>query len=285
MAEGADGLEARVGEVRVVGAEHVRRAHHLVDAGGPGEARDVDAEPALQLQQQLEDDGVAVRGIGDEAGDLPEDRLLLARGRAERGRVDLADPLGEDPEAALGEQLAGVVLDLLDVLGALEEDVGDGEGVVEGERRVMAADPDLLGPDLPRQVEQQAAAVPLAVDVAGPVEHLLQRRDRQRDRFVARGRVLAHRRVDRAGIVLFDALRRDQRPIRAVPRVVLGLNALDAAARRAYDWTSGPPGFRAFFERARDGVCGSANYRAGPQAPRRVRRNPRYAGISANARA
>ena len=72
----------------------------------------MDAEAALQLQQQLEDDGVAVLGVGDEAGDLPEDRLLLARGRAERGRVDLALALGEDAEAALGEQLAGVVLDL-----------------------------------------------------------------------------------------------------------------------------------------------------------------------------
>ena len=50
---------------------------------------------------------------------------------------------------------------------------------------------DLLGPDLPRQVEQQSAAVALAVDVAGAVEHLLQGGDRQRDRPVARRRVLA----------------------------------------------------------------------------------------------
>ena len=188
----------------------------------------MDAEPALQLEQQLEDDGVAVLGVGDEAGDLPEDGLLLTRGRAERGRVDLAAALGEDPEAALGEQLAGVVLDLLDVLGALDEEVGDGEGVVEGERRIVAADPDLLGPDLAREVEHQAAAVALAVDVAGPVEHLLQRRDRQLDRLVARRRVLAHGRVDRAGIALFDARRRDQRLVRPVPRVTLdSVGALD----------------------------------------------------------
>ena len=67
------------------------------------------------------------------------------------------------------------MLDLLEVLGALDEDVGDGEGVVEGERRVVAAGADLLGPDLARDVDQQAAAVALAVDVAGAVEHLLQR--------------------------------------------------------------------------------------------------------------
>ena len=256
VAEGADGLEARVGEVRVVGAEHVRRAHHLVDAGGAGEARDVDAEAALQLEQQLEDDGVAVLGVADEAGDLPEDRLLLARGRAERGRVDLALALGEDAEAALGEQLAAVVFDLLDVLGALDEDVGDGEGVVEGQRRVVAADPDLLGPDLPRQVEQEAAAVTLAVDVAGPVEHLLQRRDRQLDRFVARRRVFADRRVDRAGIVLFDALGRDQGLPGTVPRVMLDRLGRSTLGRRTHDWAYLPPGFHAFFEWARDGFAG-----------------------------
>ena len=76
----------------------------------------MDAEPLLELDQQVEEDAVAARGVGDEAGDLPEVRLLLARGRAERGRVDRPDPLGEDPEAALAEQLAGVVLDLLEVL-------------------------------------------------------------------------------------------------------------------------------------------------------------------------
>ena len=77
---------------------------------------------------------------------------------------------------ACAEQLAGVVLDLLEVLAALDEDVGDGEGVVERQRGVVAAGAHLLGPDLARDVEQHAAAVTLAVDVAGAVEHLLQRR-------------------------------------------------------------------------------------------------------------
>ena len=173
----------------------------------------MDAELLLELDQQVEEDAVAARGVGDEAGELPEVRLLLARGRAERGRVDDADPLGEDAEAALAEQLAGVVLDLLEVLRALDEDVGDGEGVVEGQRGVVAAGADLLGPDLARDVEQQAAAVALAVDVAGAVEHLLQGRDRQLDRLVARRRVLADRGVDRAGVLVLDAGRRDERPV------------------------------------------------------------------------
>jgi len=167
----------------------------------------VDAEARLELDRQLEEDRVAAGGVGDEAGELPEDRLLLAGGRAERGRVDHAGPLGEDPEAAFGEQVAGVVHDLLAVLRALDEDVGDGEGVVEGERGVVAAGADLLGPDLARDVEQEAAAVALAVDVAGTVEHLLQGRDRQLDRLVARGRVLADRGIDRTGVLVLDAWR------------------------------------------------------------------------------
>ena len=182
----------------------------------------MDAELLLELDQQVEEDAVAARGVGDEAGELPEVRLLLARGRAERRRVDDADPLGEDAEAALAEQLAGVVLDLLEVLRALDEDVGDGEGVVEGERGVVAAGADLLRPDLARDVDQQAAAVALAVDVAGAVEHLLQGRERQLDRLVARRRVLADRGVDRAGVLVLDAGRRDARPVGALWRVADG---------------------------------------------------------------
>ncbi len=125
------------------------------------------------------------------------------------------------PPAA--EQLAGVVLDLLQVLGALDEDVGDGEGVVEGQRGVVAAGADLLGPDLARDVDQQAAAIALAVDVAGAVEHLLQGWDRALDRFVARRRVLAHRGVDRAGVLVLDAGRRDERPVGTLWRVADGL--------------------------------------------------------------
>ena len=73
----------------------------------------MDAELLLELDHQVEDGAVAVGGVGDQAGELPEVRLLLARGRAERRRVDRPDPLGEDPEAAAAEDLAGVVADLL----------------------------------------------------------------------------------------------------------------------------------------------------------------------------
>ncbi len=195
----------------------------------------MDVEPLLELDQQVEEDAVAARGVGDEAGELPEVGLLLARGRAERGRVDDADPLGEDAEAAVAEQLAGVVLDPLEVLRALDEDVGDGEGIVEGQRWIVTARADLLGPDLARQVEQQPATVPLAVDVAGAVEHLLQGRDRQLDRRMARRRVLADGGVDRAGILVLDAGRRDKRPVGTLWRVADGALAVKLTGLGA--WT------------------------------------------------
>src|SRR5690606_407200 len=79
------------------------------------------------------------------------------------------------------------------------------------ERRVVAAGADLLGPNLARDVDQQTAAVTLAIDVAGPVEHLLKALERERHRLAARRRVLAHRGVDRAGVAVLDRLRRGLR--------------------------------------------------------------------------
>ena len=57
------------------------------------------------------------------------------------------EPLGQDPEAGAAEDLAGVVADLLEVGGSLDEDVGHREGGVERESGVVAAAADLLGPD------------------------------------------------------------------------------------------------------------------------------------------
>ena len=181
----------------------------------------MDAEPRLELDQQVEEDTVAALGVGDQARDLPEVGLFLARGRSERGRVDGAVALGEDAEAAAAEQLAGIVLDPGEVLGALDEDVGHRERGVERQRGVVASGADLLRPDPARDVEQQAAAVALAVDVAGAVEHLLQGRDRELDRPVARRRVPADRGVDRAGVLVLDARRRDPRPVGKLGGVAL----------------------------------------------------------------
>ena len=63
----------------------------------------MDAQLLLQLDQEVEEDVVAARGVGDEAGELPEMGLLLARRGPERDRVDGAEALGEDAEATLAE--------------------------------------------------------------------------------------------------------------------------------------------------------------------------------------
>ena len=110
---------------------------------------------------------------------------------------------------------------------------------------VVPALADLLGPDLGRDVDQQSAAVTLAVDVAGAVEHLLQRFQREGDRLVTRGGVAADGRVDRASVLVLHARRGDEGAIgalRGVARTLWG-RVLQLGLR-----------FRAFFERARDGL-------------------------------
>ena len=111
----------------------------------------------------------------------------------------------------LPEDLPRVVADPLEVVLAIDEDVRDREGRVERQRRVVAAGANLLRPDLARDVDEDPAAVALAVDVAGAVKHLLEVRERQGHRLAARRRVLADRRVDAAGVLVLHARRRDAR--------------------------------------------------------------------------
>ena len=99
----------------------------------------MDSELALELDRQLEQGALAARVLADQAADLPEMGLFLARGRPERRGVDGPDPLSENAEAGPAEDGAAVVLDSLEVLRALDEDVGDGEARVERQRRVVAA--------------------------------------------------------------------------------------------------------------------------------------------------
>ena len=136
-------------------------------------------------------------------------RLILASRGAERLRVDGAEPLGEDAEAPAAEDLAGIVERLVHIAGALDEDMGDREGLVQGERRAVPPGADLLCPELARDVHQDAAAVALAVHAAGAVEHLLEVGKRELHRRPARRGVLAHRGVDRAGVAVLHARRRD----------------------------------------------------------------------------
>ena len=183
----------------------------------------MDAQPLLERDLQVEDGPIGLGCLRHQAGELPELRFLLARRRAEGGRVDRPDPLGEDPEAGGSKQLTRVVADFLQVLRPLDEDVGDREGVIERERGIVPALANLLGPDRGRDVDQEAAAVALAVDVSRSVEHLLQRLQGEGDRLVARGGVTANGRVEGAGVLVLHARRRDEGPVGALRGVALTL--------------------------------------------------------------
>ena len=110
--------------------------------------------------------------------------------------------------------------------------------------------PDLLGPDPARDVDQDAAAVALAVDVPGAMEHLLEVRERELDRRPAGGRVLAYRRVDRTGVAILDAGRRNTWAIGSLGRKATPLGT--PGDERSDGRPCSPPGIHAFFERARD---------------------------------
>ena len=162
-------------------------------------------ELGLEREHEVKRDALASLRVRKDARNLPEVGLLLAGRGAQRLRLDLAHSLGQDPEAAPPEDLAGVVAGLLDVPGALDEHVGDREGRIAGQRGIVAPGADPLGPDPAWDVDEDAAAVALAIDVAGAVEHLLEVGQRQLDRRPARRRVL-------------DARRRNARTVRNLRR-------------------------------------------------------------------
>jgi hypothetical protein len=175
----------------------------------------VEAELPLEPRGQLE----AAGGLLDQPAQLPEARLLLARLGAERAGVDDVLALGQDPEAQPAHQLARRTAGV--GAGARHEQVDDREGGVEREVWGVSARAHLLGPDLARNVDQQTAAVALAVDVAGPVEHLLERGERGLDRLVRWSCVLGDPGIEGAGVAVLDGARG---PPRAVgPRRVISV--------------------------------------------------------------
>jgi hypothetical protein len=162
----------------------------------------VNTELAFELDHQLEQDPVAPGRVGDQPAHLPEVRLLLARGCSECRRVDGAEALGQDPESAATEDLAGAMKQLLDVLRPIGVYVSNREGGLTGQRRVVTSRSNLLSPNQARDINEETAAVSFAVDAPGSVEHLLQRAERDSDRLETGRRVLTYGRVDRARIVL-----------------------------------------------------------------------------------
>jgi hypothetical protein len=91
--------------------------------------------------------------------------------------------------------------------------VRDRERGVEREVRRVATATDLLLPERAGDVDQRAAAVAFAVDVAGAVQHLLQRVESLGDDVVRGAAVTADCGVERTRVLVLDGLRRAQRPV------------------------------------------------------------------------
>src|SRR3954468_6474709 len=100
-------------------------------------------------------------------------------------------------------------------------------------RRVAAA-ADLLLPQRAGDVDQRAAAVALAVHVAGPVEHLLKGVERLRDDVVRGPAVTANGGVECTRVLVLDGLGRAQGPV--------GLERRDAGTVLRLDLTAAAGG-------------------------------------------
>ena len=162
-------------------------------------------EAVLQQGGQLE----AARRLTDQAADLPEQGFLLARLRPQRGAVDRAVALGQHAQPDPAHQLAGAPLHG-GAGPARDQHVGDGERRIERQVRRVAAGAHLLGPQVARDVEHEAAAVALAVDAPGAVEHVLERAEGLVDRGVRRPAVLGDPAVEGTRVVLLHGPGRPQ---------------------------------------------------------------------------
>ena len=215
--EQGDGLGARIVKVRVVAPENGRRPEHLVDGTGRRAGGHVHVQALLELQRQVE----ALRRVLDQAAHLPEHRLLLAGVGPERRGVDRVLALSQHAQADLAHQVARLLLHRRGAAAlARDEHVHDREPRVQRELRRVPAGADLLRPDLARDVDQDPATVALPVHVAGPVKHLLERREGVLDRVVAGLRALVHHGVDAAGILVLHRLGR--------PEGTIGLHGREA---------------------------------------------------------
>ena len=276
VAEAADRLESLVAEVGVVLAEHARRAHHLVDAGGGRERGDVASELGLELDRELERERDRRRSA---SGEQPatcqkcgSSSRAVAPSACESTAPTRSARIRKPPRPRISRASWRALSRSSERSMKTCATANAGSRASAG---LWPPDPHLLGPDPARDVDQNAAAVALAVDVPGPVEHLLQVGERRARPALGGRRVLAHRRVDRAGVAILDATAAGPAGARAA-RAKSG--AAGGAGRRT-DWDErgkfAPPGVRAFFERARDGETGRRELygrAAAPYSPRRWRR-------------
>ena len=229
VAQQRGGLAARVGQVVEVALQHLRRAHHLVDAGVGGQGGHVRVELALDLDRDVEQHAVAASASGTST---PTCQKWGSSSRAVCPSAELSTRSSRSASTrrpARWNACRASRFTLLVVGRARDEDVRDREGRVERQPRRVAAAADLLLPQQARDVDHDAAAVALAVHVAGAVQHLLKGDEALLDHVMGGLAVAAHGRVQRAGVLVLDRLRAAARAVRLGGHVATGVRANGAA--------------------------------------------------------
>ena len=230
VAEAADRLEALVAQVGVVLAEHVRRAHHLVDAGGRREGGDVDVEAASRARSAARRGrgrGGRRRGRGRRsARSAAPPRARSGRGRASRRRRSARRGRGSRPRASSSRASCWILSRSWERSMKMWATAKASSRVSEGSwppARTSSAQIFRGRSSSSPQPSPSPSTLPARWSIfcrAGIASSI---------GVVARRRVLADRGVDRAGVLVLDAGRRYQWLVGQLGRV-----ALDARARP--DW-------------------------------------------------
>jgi hypothetical protein len=205
VGDDARGAEVVLLHLGVEPLDHLGLALHLVDGVVGRERGDVAVDDALDLHRRpVAGAGGVAAGFPRHGGDLPEDRRGLGGARAERAAVDqaLAAPHDREPEAV--EHLCDARGALGGLLRGVEEDVRDREPRVVDDRSVEALRLEPPPPGRAGQVDQHPAAVTLAIDAPGTVDHHLQRCQGALQHLPAGLAVAGREGGQGAGIVLFE---------------------------------------------------------------------------------
>ena len=178
---GRSSRSARRARSRVVVAEHLRRAHHLVDAGRGRERGHVEAELGLELDRQRRRAPRSRRSASRRAGRRTARSAAPPRARSRPSACESTAPrrsarIRKPPRPRISRASCSAFSTSSERSMNTWATANAGSSASAG---LWPPGPDLLGPDPARDVDQQAAAVALAVDVAGAVEHLLEVRERE----------------------------------------------------------------------------------------------------------
>src|SRR5687767_13203432 len=226
VAEGRGGAEARIAEVGVVRDELPRGAAELVPGRRARKAHDGRRRARLDLHgREMERPVAAMAPRWGVERELPEAWLLRTAAREERRRGGRGVPLEDDADAMRAEDSADRRIGLVRRV-ARDEEVPHGEAGVGRERAGEPGVGEMLGPERARDVDEDARAVSLPVDLAGAVRHAFEPVQDEGERVRTGTPVLARDGDERAGVAFVSA------PRAAVHRRLLSLPLNKKTSRR-----------------------------------------------------